>query len=327
MLNIFYNPTYFKTKKVLLTKQLKHSVIINYIYNFNYFLDLPTSEKFIYSGPHKRMNNLVKAFRDDPDVNFNSLKHNNTYVVQYDDFGKDIVKKVLNSKSNKKKLLIGPLYDQESGKLLNKLTNEYSFIKKLVSSEITYSNQLAKDPYFINENTIICPSGVVSKSEVSKNLLIDKRINKCLVYFKKRPAEELKLVESFLNSKEIKYEIFEYGKYSNKKLKLSAKEFSFGITVSSTESQGFAIQEIMSCNLPLLVWDKKINTYGGLSLPGTTVTIWDNRCGVIVENFEDLKLNFDKFIQNLSNFNPGELVLEKLTYEVFNRKLKESFNF
>ena len=145
------------------------------------------------------------------------------------------------------------MYDQESGKLLNKLTNEYSFIKKLVSSEITYSNQLAKDPNFINVNTIICPSGVVSKSEVSKNLLIDKRINKCLVYFKKRPAEELKLVESFLNSKEIKYEIFEYGKYSNKKLKLSAKEFSFGITVSSTESQGFAIQEIMSCNLPLLV--------------------------------------------------------------------------
>ena len=46
-----------------------------------------------------------------------------------------------------------------------------------------------------------------------------------------------------------------------------------------------------------------------------------------LENFEDLKLNFDKFIQNLSNFNPGELVLEKLTYEVFNRKLKESFNF
>ena len=83
----------------------------------------------------------------------------------------------------------------------------------------------------------------------------------------------------------------------------------------------------MSCNLPLLVWDKTINRYGGLSLPGTTVTLWDQRCGFVVQNFEELTSHFDNFYNNLDTFQQAELVLEKLTFEIFNRKLKDCFNF
>ena len=327
MLNIFYNPSYFKTKKVFLTRQFKHSIFINLLFDINYLLNTPTPEKFIFSGPQKRMNNLIKTFKFDSQVSFNSLKYDNTYIVQFDNFGKEVLQKILNSENRNKKIIIGPLYDSESGKELNKLTNEYSFIKKLVSSNITFSNQLAKDSNFVEENTLICPSGVASRNEVNRNLKIKNRNKKCLVYFKKRSTEELKKLTNFLNSKNLDFEIFEYTKYTNDKLKLAAKEFSFGITLSSTESQGFAIQEIMSCNLPLIVWDKTINNYGGLSLPGTTVTVWDHRCGVVVENYEELTLQFDNFYKNLNTFNPAELVLEKLTFEMFNQKLKECFKF
>lgn len=327
MINIFYNPVYFKSKKVLLTKQFKHSLLFNLLISFNYFTNVPIPEKFILSGPQKRMNNLVKAFKYDPEVKFNSLKHNNTYIVQFDDFGKKVAEKIINSNNENKRIIIGPLYNLENGKELNKLTNKHSYIKKLVSSDITYSNQLAKDPNFKKENTLICPSGVISRKEVYSNLKIKNRNNKCLVYFKKRTVEELDKLKYFLKSKNLDFEIFEYNKYTNDRLIQAAKEFSFGITLSSTESQGFAIQEIMSCNLPLLVWDKTINKYGGLSLPGTTVTLWDQRCGVVVKNFEELTSHFDNFYNNIDTFQPAELVLEKLTFEIFNRKLKDCFNF
>ena len=44
---------------------------------------------------------------------------------------------------------------------------------------------------------------------------------------------------------------------NNQLIKLS-KRNHYGILLASTESQGFAIQEIMSNNLPMIVWDKNI---------------------------------------------------------------------
>ena len=81
MLNIFYNPIYVKQKKVFLTKHLKHSIFLNYFISINYFLNRPTNEKYIQSGPHKRMNNLLHTFANDPKVNFNSIKYDNSYIM------------------------------------------------------------------------------------------------------------------------------------------------------------------------------------------------------------------------------------------------------
>ena len=53
---------------------------------------------------------------------------------------------------------------------LNKLTNKYSFIKKLVSSKQTYLNQSLKDSNFKSKNALICPSGVVSEKDLINNM-------------------------------------------------------------------------------------------------------------------------------------------------------------
>ena len=57
------------------------------------------------------MNNLIKTFKGDLEVSFNTVKYDNTYVVQSDDFGKSIAKEIIKSKNQKKKLIIGPLYN------------------------------------------------------------------------------------------------------------------------------------------------------------------------------------------------------------------------
>ena len=327
MLNIFYNPVYIKQKKVLLTRKFKHSIFLNYLINFNYVFNIPLSEKYIVSGPHKRMNNLVKTFKKDPSVSFNSIKYDNSYVVQYDEFGKSSVDKIINSKNPNKRILIGPLYSIEQDREINKLTKKYPYIKKLVATKIALKNAQELDVNFISESAIVLPSGVISELDLNKNLDLKSRNSKCLIYYKKRPVEELNDIISFLKSQNYEFEIFEYGKYDNNKLKEAAKENCFAIIISSTESQGFAIQELMAVNIPLLVWDKTINNFENYQLSGTSVPVWDERCGVVVYNLDELKNIFNSFINNLSSYKPINLVLEKLTFEKYKRDLKNSFNW
>ena len=105
--------------------------------------------------------------------------------------------------------------------------------------------------------------------------------------------EDLNKLLDFLKYKNQEYELFEYGKYDNNKLKKSAKTHKFAILLSSSESQGFGIQEIMACNIPLLVWDRTINNYENVKLSGTTVTVWNSLCGEIVNTFDELKNIYD----------------------------------
>ena len=182
------------------------------------------------------------------------------------------------------------------------------------------------DKNFNINNALICPSGVISQEEVLKNIEISNREDVCLIYFKKREINDLEQLIKFLREKNQKYLLFDYGKYDNSKLKKASKECNFGIIMSRPETQGFGIQEIMSCNLPLLVWDQTINYYEHLELTGTTVTIWNEKCGKIVNDLDELMNIFDSFKSNLNLYKPAQLVLEQITYEKFNENLKLLFD-
>ena len=168
------------------------------------------------------------------------------------------------------------------------------------------------------------PIGIKSSKSLSRNKKVV-RNKRCLIYFKNRNYEDLNLVIEFLKSRNISYDILEYGNYSNKELKKLSKRNRYGILLASTESQGFAIQEIMSNNLPLIVWNKNFGKFEGLEIRGTSVTVWDQNCGVIVETFEEFSGKFQYFIDNLNNYNPKDIVIKNLTYESFLDNLKKQF--
>ena len=308
-----------------MTKQLKHSKLLNLVIDFCYLFNLTIPEALIQSGPHKRMNNLIKTFKKDNDISFNKIKFSNSYIVQYDEFGKSIVDKIINSPIPNKKIIIGPLYNIEQDLEINKLTSNYPYIKKLVASKIAHINTVEMDSDFDINNALICSSGVISKEQLNNNMKITNREDRCLVYFKKREKKDLDALLDFLKNTNQKYELFEYGKYNNQQLKESAKKCSFGIIMSRPETQGFGIQEIMACNLPIIVWDKTVNHYEHLSLSGTTVTSWDNNCGEIVYELHELKKIINSFKNNLNLYNPGSHVLNNLTFEKFNENLKFLF--
>ena len=182
MINIFYNPVYIKSKKVFITKQLKHSKLVNLFIDLNYFLNTPIHENLIQSGPHKRMNNLIKTFKKDNEINFNSIKFSNNYVIQYDDYGKNIVNKIINSKDPNKKIIIGPLYNIDQDLEINTLIKKHNYIKKLVASEVAYKNAFEMDSDINLDNVMICPSGIIFEHDVVNNIEISKREDKCLIF-------------------------------------------------------------------------------------------------------------------------------------------------
>jgi hypothetical protein len=95
-----------------------------------------------------------------------------------------------------------------------------------------------------------------------------------------------------------------------------------------TESQRIANQEAMALDIPLLVLDCKfwnelypfdsmIDYYqpknGGRPIEGTSVTIWDKRCG-IKTTLDTLEADLQIISSGWANYHPREIILEQLNY-------------
>jgi glycosyltransferase involved in cell wall biosynthesis len=148
---------------------------------------------------------------------------------------------------------------------------------------------------------------------------------KVFIYFKHRNPIDLQLIETFLNIKKYDYKIFSYeNRYNEKEYLEYLQNSKFGIWVGGHESQGFALEEALSCNIPLLVWSvKSMNQEYGSNYddnPATTIPYWDERCGEYFHNSTELEDTFDKFISKLETYKPREYILENLTMEICEQK-------
>jgi hypothetical protein len=158
----------------------------------------------------------------------------------------------------------------------------------------------------------------------------------CFLYFKGRKQELLSYAESRLKSLGVRYTLLKYGSYTEEQYLNTLRSSNFGVWVGSHESQGFALEEALSTNVPLVVWNVKsmfdeYNSENEISykedqkkykLRATSIPYWDTRCG---EFFYE-KENFDEKIismsQDYKKYNPREFILETLSpYACYNRLL------
>jgi hypothetical protein len=143
---------------------------------------------------------------------------------------------------------------------------------------------------------------------------------KVFVYYKSRTPDEIHFILDFLNAHKIEYILFSYtARYSEEYYLSYLRQCKYGIWVDAHESQGFALEEALSCNVPLLVWNIKTmdqeyrSTYEAIS--ATTIPYWDERCGEYFYNKADFALLYDKFIQNIDKYSPREYILENLSID------------
>jgi hypothetical protein len=255
----------------------------------------------VVRGPVKVISNLIKSL-DDCKIHYviNEEIFENNLFLHWDS---SWFEKYSNLR-NKENLLIGP-HVWPFGPDLDVL-NQY---KSLLFPSKWCEDSCNK--FFPNLKTAVWPIAIYKPNiKIKSNPSVE-----CLVYYKNRPKEDLLNVLNFLEQNNITYTGLEYGNYTQEEFKESLEEVKYCIIVDNTESQGIAIQEMMICNKPLFVWDKV--TWDDLGsdyiVPATSIPYWSNECGERVTSFEDFKLKFDSFKNNLSNYCPENFINRELS--------------
>lgn len=173
--------------------------------------------------------------------------------------------------------------------------------------------------------------------ELFKPSNLEKNID-CFIYFKNRSKEDLQYIENILNCLNYTYKVLQYGHYKEEEYIDILNKSKFGIWLGAHESQGFALQEALSMNVPLIVCNVKslndeINGEGkhsyleykdNYNLSATSCPYFDERCGLIIYHLNELVDAIAK-INNII-YNPREYVLEQLSPKVCYERLIDSFN-
>jgi len=146
-----------------------------------------------------------------------------------------------------------------------------------------------------------------------------------LIYFKNRNKIDLDFVVQKLVEKNIAYKIFAYGGYDEFEYLESLRSAKYAIWLSGTESQGFAIMEALSTNLPILILDclninDNVLDETIVSRPrfpknfykilATSSPYFDERCGLKIDLISEVDQAINEMEKKLPQFNPREYILE-----------------
>lgn len=161
----------------------------------------------------------------------------------------------------------------------------------------------------------------------------------CIVYIKRRSIQLVNNTLSLLNQKGMKYIIFKYGIYNEEDYQDALLKCKFMLTLDAHESQGFALEEAMSSDVPLLVMDATsmydemdngVNaTYEYLKpkkLLATSVPYWSNECGIKITDESELSDAMDKMMLTYHTFTPRNYIVKTLSDEVCMRRILDYFN-
>lgn len=157
-----------------------------------------------------------------------------------------------------------------------------------------------------------------------------------LVYFKNRNKIELDYVVQKLVDKNIPYKVFAYGAYDEHTYLESLKSAKYAIWLSGTESQGFAMMEALSTNLPILILDclsldDNVLNESIVSRPRfpktfskihtTSAPYFDERCGLKIELVSKIDQAINEMGEKYSQFNPRQYILENHNLSLAAEKL------
>jgi hypothetical protein len=229
------------------------------------------------------------------------------------------------SKYPNKKFIFGPHFSTFPMNKMNVIKNVHKnsvYIQPSVWSKDIWEPHLMK---------INLPMKVFSFPVNIEKFKPDKEIedrDRMFVYFKRRNPLELNALMMFCKKKNILPVLFDYvKKYKEEDYLDCLKNAKFGIILDAHESQGFAIEEALSCNVPLLVWNVKTMNQEYKSkyrdFPCTSVPYWDERCGEIFYEENEMETAYNKFINNLSSYEPRKYIEENLTVEKCGKELEK----
>ena len=258
------------------------------------------------NGPHKVVDNLIKSLEQEKiDYAINEEKYEHNFLVQYDATAHE-----KHSKIEQDTTIIGPqvwMFDGY-GQFLIENQNYY---KKIIAPSEWVKNKFITKFNLPEDKLAVWPVGIEEFNNI-------REVNyDCLIYFKRRDQSELDTVKKFLVSNGLSYRMVEYGTYGEDGFKQLVNSAKFCFLINGTESQGIAVQEIMSMGVPIIAWDIKewLDQGESYRVPATSIPYWDERCGEVFFNIEDLEVTFSKFYATLDQYDPKAFIKDNLSFE------------
>ena len=258
------------------------------------------------NGPHKVVNNLIKSLDQEKIVyTINEEKYANNFLVQYDAIAHE-----KHSKIEQETTIIGPqvwLFDGY-GQFLIENQNYY---KKLITPSQWVKDKFINKFYLPENKVAVWPVGIETFNNV-------REVNyDCLIYFKRRDESELSAVKKFLADRNLSYRMVQYGSYSEYGFMQLVNQAKFCFLINGTESQGIAVQEIMSMGVPIIAWDLKewLDQGESYRVPATSIPYWDERCGEKFYDIDKLEETFNNFYARINDYDPKAYVKENLSFE------------
>jgi hypothetical protein len=260
----------------------------------------------ILGGLHHKNKNgieLMSKVRNIPIVITNdeqfAARHPYPYVIVTDR------PKIVADFSNKK-VLIGPHLDHNNNKLVDK--------NQTCNCLSAWVEVLLK-AYGATCNFVYLPFGV----DVDKFKSGAEERSKVFLYAKLRDPTLIAKIE-----KSYKFDaVFRYGSYQESDYCNFLKTAKFGVWIGRHESQGFAVQEALSCNVPLLVLDVD-DVYDEYSVhwqridnmpSATVIPYWDDSCGEVCKKpYDDFTSKLALLESKIKNneYSPREYILKTL---------------
>lgn len=228
-----------------------------------------------------------------------------------------------------KKFIFGPHFSVFPNEITRKLSNKYNntiYIQPSQPSVDTWVNEFN----FNNIPVISFPFPL----RLEDYSVFNKEGDRILVYYKSRTPDDLNFLISFLDKKSDKYDLIKYGSYKENDYQNKLNNCKFVIWLGAHESQGFALQSVMCKNIPLLVWGVKLRSQQYNCQPEflkvksevSTVPYWDNTCGELFFNKEELESSYNKLRNNLDSYNPRQFIIDNLSVEKCSERFLKILN-
>lgn len=181
----------------------------------------------------------------------------------------------------------------------------------IVNSKWTKTAYIEDAPEMIH-NLVIWPAGVDPDLWAPSQQCT--KMNSVLVYWKTGPMEFCESVEAILRKYHWDPVRIRYGNYDHATFRQLLDLSAFAVFISRSESQGIALAEAWSMNVPSLAWNPKELTANNRKYSECSACPWlTPATGLDWNSFEEFEALLQRMPQNLMSFHPREWVLENMS--------------
>jgi hypothetical protein len=305
----------------------KNFIYQYFINNLKLFIKIIFNNKSYYGwqyGGHSAVTrSLIYGFKN-CNINFNynprSLKELSSSVIVLSNF------KALKQMINLKKL--GYIKKIFAGPNIVDFSPDYNFL--ITSSEIDLiivpsewvRSIYIEDAPFVADKIFVWPAGVDVNYWSPEN----NNNKSILIYNKKFKKNSLTLKQyiEVLKKLSLKFEIItvdEDNSYTSAQYKHLLQNSKLMIAFSGSESQGIALAEAWSMNVPTLVQRQTHNILHGRKVFVSSAPYLCSSNGVFFNDFDDFKVKLQSCLLNYKKFSARNWVINNMSDEIISKKL------